>query len=455
MKTRLILLFLFSSLILSAQHKTETYKPKYAAKWSEINSYVRSRWDNELNKSDNLPHIYVGAFPGLPFMFYWDTYFTNVGLNIHEMDAMAAGNTENLLYVVDQYGYMGNAAVTSWGMNRSQPPYLSAMVRNMFESTGAKDTAFLKKAYPILKKEYLFWTDTSLNAIEQHNTPIQGLQRFYHHAKEDEILTLFEELATRFSISKDISDAEKIKVTIPYLVEAASGMDFTTRFEQRAPDFIAVELNTLLYVYEKNFSWMVDLLKLKGEPDWNTIAERRKRLVNQYCWNEERGLFLDYDFVNKRSSKVAAVTTFQPLWAGMASKEQAARVVSNMPLFESEWGMATTEKAGEIKPHQWGETSVWAPMQMLTVAGLDKYGYKKEAKRIASKYLDLLARNYLTPTPAEAVKKGVNITREPGHLYEKYRIDGTINDHEYTANTMMGWTGGTAAFCYSYLFPAN
>lgn len=457
MKAILILVFLLLLLDLQAHAQSElkSYKPKSSEQWQELNRFVLSQWDNQLSKADNLPHIFIGPFPDMSFIFYWDTYFTNVGLYTHNMETIAGWNTKNLLSVVDKHGFMGNAAMTNWGMNRSQPPYLSIMVRDFFEKTGEKDTAFLKMAFPILEREYHFWTDTSASAIEQHKTSIPGLQRFSHHASREELLTFYEEIAKRFSLAKDLGDDEKIRLSMPYIVEAATGMDFTNRFQNRAREFVAVELNTLLYVYETNFHWMTNLLGISGEPDWQAKAEKRKELMDFYCWDEKRGLYLDYDFVNKKRNKVAAITTFQPLWAGMASKQQAERVVENMHLFEGEWGLATTEKTGETKSYQWGETSVWAPMQMLTVLGLQNYGYEKEAKRIASKYLDLLSKNYISPVPVAFVWKGENKMREPGHIYEKYTTDGNINDHEYAARYMIGWSGGTAAFCYKFLFPDN
>jgi alpha,alpha-trehalase len=385
-------------------------------------------------------------------MFYWDTYFNNKGLLGNNFETVAKWSTQNLLFVVDKFGYMGNAAITDWGMNRSQPPYLSEMVRDIFEKTGSIDTAFIKQAYPILQKEYLFWTDTSSKAIEQHNTPVKGLQRFYHHASDKELLKLFEEISSRFDIPQNISNEEKIKVAIPYAVEAATGMDFTTRFEHRCSDFIALELNCLLYTYEKNFAWMASILKLKNQPNWQSKAEVRKNLINQYCWDEARGMYFDYDFVNKRRSKVAAVTTFQPLWAGIATKEQAAKVVRNMKVFEDEWGLATTEKTGEARNYQWGEKSLWAPLQVIAVTGLNRYGFKTEAKRVASKYLDLITKNYLKPEPAQYKQStGLVSYRNPGRIYEKYKIGGTINDNEYQAHDMMGWTAGAFVFCYQYL----
>ena len=156
-KICLLLLYMFICNVAFSQN----YTPRYKSSWKEVDNYIRGQWDNQLTKSNEMPNIYIGAWPYLPFMFYWDTYFTNLGLYIHNFETVAKWNTENLLSVVDKFGYMGNAAVTSWGMNRSQPPYLSSMVRDVFEQFGSKDTAFLRKAYPILRKEYLFWTDTS------------------------------------------------------------------------------------------------------------------------------------------------------------------------------------------------------------------------------------------------------------------------------------------------------
>lgn len=421
--------------------------------WKTLDSVLRNNWDGQLAKSPQLPQIYISCWPGLPFMFYWDSYFINEGLMLHGFRQVAKWNTENLLSVVDKYGYAGNASVTAWGMNRSQPPYLSAMVRRVFEASGGTDTAFLRRAYPTLKKEYRFWTDTSAAAIEQHNTPVAGLQRFYHHATREELLELFKELSRRFRLDTTISEDARIRLATPYAVEAATGMDFTTRFEHRCSDFIAVELNSLLYVYEQNFAWMKTLLHLQDEPDWEALAARRKTLVNQYCWDEERGLYIDYDFVNKRRSKVAAATSFQPLWAGLASPEQAAKVVRNASsLLLTPFGLATVEKTGEIKNYQWGETSLWAPMQFIAVAGMDRYGFKKEARALATSYLRLINRNFLSPQPA-AYKEGPQkfVARAGGKTYEKYKTDGTINDDEYPASVMMGWTAAVFAWCYNYV----
>ncbi len=450
-KKYLFICLLFVFKVMSAQRSPAIDKPQYNKQWKNVAAFIERDWINQKATSNTLPNTYITVWAGLPFMFYWDTYFTNEGLLLTNLDSFAKNNTANLLYAVDKFGFVGNAVVTDWGMNRSQPAYLSAMVRAVYEKQKNKDKAFLLQAYQTLKKEYLFWTDTSANAVEQHNASITGLQRFYHHATKKELIKLYTELTGRFGLSTNIADSEKVSIATPYAVEAASGMDFTPRFEHRSPDFVAVELNSLLYVYEINFAWMVKTLGISQQPNWRKKAAHRKALINKYCWDEKRGLYLDYDFVNKRHSKVAAATAYQPLWAGIASAAQAKRLVNSLPLLETNWGIATTEKCGEIKNYQWGETSVWAPMQLIVAQGLDKYGYKDEAKRIATKYLDLVTKNFIAPMPATYTDNKEKKIRNSGFTYEKYKVDGTLNDDEYPASEMMGWTAGSFLWCYKYV----
>lgn len=442
----------FITICYTQAQQTSTFNStKYQVNnWKQVAEFIQANWIDDLAKSKDLPFTYVSAWPKLPFMFYWDSYFINEGLKHTKYDSISKNNILNLLYAVNKYGYIGNAFVTNWGMNRSQPPYLSMMVRNWYQNN-KKDTAFLSFAYQTLQKEYKFWVDTANNAIQPHSTTVKGLQRYSHSATNNELLELYKELESRFSLDKNIPDTDKIKVAIPFAVEAGTGMDFTTRFEHRCPEFIAVDLNALLYSYEVNFEWMVSELKISNQPNWKNLAAARKKLINLYCWNEERGLFMDYDFVNKRFSKVAAVTSFQPVWAGLASKSQVKRIVKQLSIFHSDWGLVTTEKNGEIKNYQWGESSIWAPMQLMVIQGLLKYGFKKEAKSIATRYLNLITKNFIQPIPEYFTRNGKSFKRQPGKIYEKYTNMGVLNDDEYISSEMMGWTAGTFLWCYNFL----
>ncbi len=177
---------LFTPVVLSAQagdgHKV-TVRSGYDL--AAVDSSIRAGWALEVTGAPGFSYPFVTAFRGRQLMFYWDTYFINRGLLVTGNLQLARNNTLNILRVVDSVGYMGNAAGTTWGMNRSQPPYLSIMVRDIFEA--APDTAFLRYAFGVLKKEYHFWTDTSAGATEDHRTAVAGMQRYYHHASPGDL----------------------------------------------------------------------------------------------------------------------------------------------------------------------------------------------------------------------------------------------------------------------------
>jgi alpha,alpha-trehalase len=425
------------------------YTPKYSNHWKSIDDSIRKNWVNASGIcSPSLRDSFAYAF-WCGCQFYWDTYFTQLGLDAHNEQKLAKGGINNLLHLVDSLGFAPNANM-DWGDNRSQPPYLSMMVRKYY--THYKDKEWLQGAYKILLKEYKFWNDTSKNAIEKNQTGIAGLQRYFHHATNRELLDMFNnELVSRFGFSSSTDSSRKLEIASNFAAEAETGMDFTTRFEGRCPDFVAVDLNSNLYLYEKNFAWMEKELGISDGVQWEQRAQKRKDLINKYCWNKERGIYLDYDFVHKRHSRIASATMFSPLYAGIASKQQAESVIKNINLLESPNGILTTEYSKQDRIYQWDHESVWPPMQSLVIMGLDKYGYKKTAKRIAMKYLDIVAANYLKPNPASYVENKKTVNRQAGRIYEKYTSEGLINDREYKANVMMGWSAGTYAFAFAYI----
>jgi alpha,alpha-trehalase len=356
---------------------------------------------------------------------------------------LARANVDFLLDQVEAHGFAPNAN-RPWGMNRSQPPYLAMMARELWEAGGVADRAWLERAYRILQTEYRFWTT---DEVERHTTPLPGLLRYSHRATRDEAAAFFDQvLVPRLGLTLD--DGDRAVLAGPFLAEAESGMDFTPRFEDRCSGFVAVDLNVNLVLYEQTFAWMVDELGLDGEPAWGERARARWRRVEAVCWSEERGLFLDWDVVHRRHSRVASAMAFHPLWAGLASPEQAARVVASLPAFEHPGGIAVCEPLDSPSGRQWGEQAVWAPVQLLVITALDRYGYRADATRVAASFLDTVARNWVDPRPAEAAADGRMLRRMPGRLYEKYAADGRINDLEYPAHDGFGWTAGVFVCAY-------
>lgn len=343
-------LFLIFSVSSVCQCKTNKYQkadnqsiytPRFADKWSAINDSIKVGWKSHSARPSNnmVPDTFAYAFNEWT-LFYWDMYYTQIGLLPHSELRLAKGGINYLKYVLDSLGFIPNANA-DWGDNRSQPPYFCLMVKDVYDVT--KDKEWLKPLYFSILKEYSFWTDSSANRIEANTTAL-GLQRYFHHASKRELLELYDtELTSRFGFAKEVDEAEKLSVASRFAAEAETGMDFTTRFESRCPDFIAVDLNSNLYLYEKQLAYFEKELKISDGSKRLSKAAKRKALINKYCWNEKRGLYLDYDYVNNRSSKVAAATAFSPLFAGIASKQHAAKMRKNLPLLEREAGIVTCE----------------------------------------------------------------------------------------------------------------
>ena len=358
------------------------------------------------------------------FFFYWDTYFTNFGLLKSGRADIAKENILNMLWLIRRQGYMPNHVGI---YNRSQPPYLCRMVRTYIAATG--DRSILPEAAQGLLAEYNYWMTAHLNGT--------GLNQYAMHdtwAGQEEFGRFHRVTAIKPVEGKTIEEIRRSGAD--HLAEAETGCDFTPRFENRALDFVATDLNALLYEYE------LTLAQYQTELGWNynlnfkERAEKRKELINKYLWNEEKGWFFDYDYINDRSSNTAAITGLLMMVAGIASKEQAARMVKNLNWFEREHGIAFTPDAPGCRNFQWSFPNVWPPMAWLTVEALRKYGYETEARRLAGKY----------------VKTARSLFAKTGQLWEKTDAEtGDVAGGEYDAAPMIGWTAGVYIALADYL----
>jgi alpha,alpha-trehalase len=229
---------------------------------------------------------------------------------------------------------------------------------------------------------------------------------------------------------------EKRRVGAHYLAEAETGHDFNERFDHRCLDFVHTDLNGHLYEYEKFFADHGEALKWNFTIDWEARAESRKALINELLWSEERGLFLDYDTVNQRPGQVATLAGVQLLANGVASQEQAGRIVANLPLFERARGVAFSEETPNCRRYQWAFPNVWPPMARMTVEGLLRYGYQEDARRVARKFVETTE----------------NLFEKTGQLWEKTDAEtGDVAGGEYDAAPMIGWTAGVYLSCLEVL----
>jgi len=151
-------------------------------------------------------------------------------------------------------------------------------------------------------------------------------------------------------------------------------------------------LNSLLYKLEKDMEHIYTILgDLITASMWKERAEKRKVLVNQYCWDEESGQYFDYNYKTKSRRVYPFASTFFPLWAGLATEEQAKRISQNLHILERDGGILTSTNASGC---QWDAPYGWAPLQWLAVKGLLNYNFKTEAHRIARKFTNLIIKNF-------------------------------------------------------------
>jgi alpha,alpha-trehalase len=179
-----------------------------------------------------------------------------------------------------------------------------------------------------------------------------------------------------------------------------------------------IDLNALLYKYEVDISWAIrnvfnDELQITSpwrspgqtadyvetSITWDRRAQARKERIDKFLWNEEKGMYFDYNTVIGQRSDYECATTFYALWSGLASPEQAAALVSKaLPRFEHVGGLtvSTERSRGPIGPdrpqRQWDYPYGWAPHQILAWDGLRRYGYIKEMERLVYRWLHLLIR---------------------------------------------------------------
>lgn len=338
-----------------------------------------------------LPKPYV--VPGGRFneMYGWDSYFILVGLLRDGRLDLAKDMTDNFLYEVAHYGKVLNANRTYY-LTRSQPPFLSEMTLAVYERTG--DRAWLAAAAPLLERYYAYWTSGP------HAIPGLGLSRYYDSGegpapevlageRDAAGLSHYDRIKRALGVKRLSRDFYKNDRSM-----RESGFDPSERFGRFNSEVLRIApvcLNSLLYRMELDLARVHSELRDGGAARWNARAAARRKRVNALMWDEEAGLYFDYDFQSRRRREYPFVTTFYPLWAGIAQPRQAERVRANLALFERPGGLRTSvNRSGE----QWDAPYGWAPMQLLAVEGLRRYGYAADADRVSLAFLSLVLQEF-------------------------------------------------------------
>jgi len=320
----------------------------------------------------------------------------------------------------------------------TQPPFLTAMIRSVYEckhSFPDRETAlgWLTDAYQLAVKNHATWT------YPHHFAGSTGLSRYFdletgpvpefadhssyfhdvinwlfahpvedpgyliwnrHHMdSESGVQDAAAVVSSRTGVMRERASVNSHSLTEDfYLGDRAmreSGFDCSFRFGSFSGlthHFAPVCLNSLLYRYERDMAYIARELKLAAEEqNWNSLAMNRANAIHQYLWRNKEGLFMDYNFVRELSSGYCYLSTYYPMWAGLATKEQAESLQNKLHIFERAGGLAMSSTESGM---QWDEPYGWAPCNWIVVEALKAYGYLDDALRIAKAFVRTVDDNF-------------------------------------------------------------
>lgn len=408
-----------------------------------LDEYIRHAW-SYLERNDpspekystriSIPHSYI--VPGGRFreLFYWDSFFAALGLVKHNDYHLFMDMIKNYSYLIDTYGFVPNGTRTYF-LTRSQPPVFVLYI-DLLEKTKGFDAIipFIQK----LDKEYGFWMN-GMNDIKngenfEHIVKINNdiVNRYYDKGRTPREESFYHDYVLGSKLEK--KDAEKLYLDLR--AGAASGWDYSSRWFRdgknlatiATTDILPVDLNCLIYLMETKLAeWFKKLENEEKSKFYLAQSAKRKENIQKYFWSDQEGYYFDYYWTDEKLSESWTIAGAFPLFVKIATKEQAAKVAAHIEnKFLKMGGVLTTlNNTGE----QWDSPNGWAPLQWITVKGLENYGYTEIANKIKERFVDTAFKSF----------------KQTGALFEKYNMieaKSFAGGGEYKLQIGFGWTNG-------------
>jgi alpha,alpha-trehalase len=315
-----------------------------------------------------LPGRFVTPGGFFEWFFYWDSYYTVLGLTACGEWQLARELVDALVASIEEFGMVPNYnSPDGVCRSRSQSPFLTDAIIELWPFVAKR--AWLERAVAAAITEYEgYWTR------EPHLTDL-GLSRYVDPTGEG---------------------CGTVPDTPHHRAMAESGWDNTARFGNDASQVVPIELNAQLYRYETDLNRLFQMLgNDESAALWAERARHRRDRVNKVCWDEHTGWFHDVSLDTGRwlQDTPRSLASFVPLWAGLATDAQAARLVDRLPLFEAAHGLTSTEPGSDDgTEHTW--PTGWAYSHWYVCVGLDRYCYSRHSHRIALKWLRRVAQTF-------------------------------------------------------------
>jgi alpha,alpha-trehalase len=377
-------------------------------------------------------------------MYYWDSYFTMVGLQAGGHHDLVAAMVANFAGLIDDYGHIPNGN-RSYYLSRSQPPFFAAMVELQAEHDGV---AALAKRLPQLEAEHEFWMEGAANLAKgaAHRRVVRLadgslLNRYWDDSDTPRDESYQEDVATARGANRPAADVYR-----DLRASAESGWDFSSRWFADGKKLVTIRTMEILPIDLNSLLWKLETVIARGceiqrradcKKDMTAQASARKRAIVRLMWDEDLGAFLDYDWKNgRRNARINAATAY-PLFVDLADANQVRRAAKAIrtSLLEPHGLATTTESTGE----QWDSPNGWAPLQWIAIDGLRRHGQDELAQEIAKRWIAENARVYC----------------KTGKLVEKYdvRRAGEGMGGEYPVQDGFGWTNAVLIKLFT-IYPA-
>jgi alpha,alpha-trehalase len=381
----------------------------------------------------DLPHAYVVAGGRFREMYYWDSYFTMLGLKADGEHALIEAMLANFVALVRTHGHVPNGT-RSYYLSRSQPPFLALMM----DLSDNADNAVAAERLAALRAEHRYWmagascVDADGACRHVVRMPDGALLNRYWDARDtprDE--SYAEDVAT----AKQAAPRPAPLVYRDLRAGAESGWDFGSRWLRdgktlatiRTTDIVPVDLNSLLWNLERSITRRCAALDdAPCAADYERQAEARRAAITSYLWSATEQRFADWDRTAGQATPVISAVALYPLFVGLATPDQAAataRLVEARLLAPG--GLrTTTERTGE----QWDAPNGWAPLLWIGVQGLARYGHAPLADELADRWLRTVSAFHACT----------------GRLVEKYDVESGLAGAggEYPVQDGFGWTNG-------------
>ncbi len=411
-----------------------------------MEEYLHEQWNNLIRINDS--SVYLGSLLPLPKpyvvpggrfreIYYWDSYFTMLGLEESGKIDLIKDMVDNFSYLIDTYGHIPNGNRTYY-LSRSQPPYYALMITLLKEHIEENE---IVQYLPYLEKEYAFWMEGAEDLTEENprNKRVVRIGSVVLNRYWDDLPEPRPESYREDYLLAQIVPVEKREDFYRHLKAGAeSGWDYSSRWFKdgkslqtiQTTEIVPIDLNCLLYHLEKTIA---DLYEIKGDMQlfshFTALADIRKQTINSLFWNKEQGYFADFDLSKDSVSHQLTAATTSPLFFNIADEDKAIIATQNIKdQLLLDGGIVTSlQNTGQ----QWDYPNGWAPLQWLAIKGALNYEQNDLALDIAERWIGLNEK----------------VFKDTGKMMEKYNVEDTTligGGGEYPLQDGFGWTNGVA-----------